>query len=141
MSFYKILQHFHSGWAYLTVLMGILFFLMVGYYVINKKFRNKTITKFSFFTTLTFHIQLVIGVLLYFQSPYAKWTSETMSDPTNRLYAMEHPLMMFAAVLFITIANSKLKKSVVVPMSVGVYVLLALICLLSRLPWAAWLGN
>ena len=33
---YNFFKQFHSGWAYLTLLMGILFFLMLGYYAINK---------------------------------------------------------------------------------------------------------
>ncbi|MBA5629398.1 hypothetical protein [Moheibacter lacus] len=137
---YKILQHFHSGWAYLTLTMGVLFFVLVGYYAINKKARNNFISKISFFTTLTFHLQLVIGVVLYFVSPYAKWTENTMKDETNRLYAMEHPLMMFAAVVLITIANSKLKKSEVVKMTPAILGLLALACVVSRIPWDAWLS-
>lgn len=137
---YKFLQNFHSGWAYLTLLAGVLFFVMIGYYAINKKARNNFITKLSFFTTLTFHIQLIIGVILYFVSPYAKWTENTMKDDTNRLYAMEHPLMMFAAVVLITVANSKLKKSDTVKITSAILVLLALGCVLSRIPWDAWLN-
>lgn len=137
---YKFLQNFHSGWAYLTLLAGVLFFVMIGYYAINKKARNNFITKLSFFTTLTFHIQLIIGVLLYFVSPYAQWSGDTMKDPTNRLYAMEHPLMMFAAVVLITVANAKLKKSETVKMAPAILALLALACVVSRIPWDAWLG-
>ncbi len=137
---YNILQHFHSGWAYLTLLMGVLFFVLVGFYAINKKQRNNLITKISFFTTLVFHLQLVIGVILYFVSPYAQWTENTMKDPLNRLYAMEHPLMMFAAVVLITVANSKLKKTETVKMAPAILGLLALACVVSRIPWDAWLS-
>lgn len=136
---YKILQHFHSGWAYLTLLMGVLFFVTIGFYAINKKARNNFVTKLSFFTTMVFHVQLIVGVILYFVSPYAKWTENTMSDDTNRLYAMEHPLMMFAAVVLITVANSKLKKSENVKMMPAVLGLLALACVVSRIPWETWL--
>lgn len=137
---YNFLQNFHSGWAYLTLLAGVLFFVMIGYYAINKKARNNFITKLSFFTTLIFHIQLIAGIVLYFVSPYAQWTENTMKDPINRLYAMEHPLMMFAAVILITVANSKLKKSDVVKMSPAILGLIALACVVSRIPWDAWLG-
>ncbi|NLN34039.1 MAG: hypothetical protein GX159_10655 [Flavobacteriaceae bacterium] len=137
---YNFLQNFHSGWAYLTLLAGVLFFVMIGYYAINKKARNNFITKLSFFTTLVFHIQLIAGVVLYFVSPYAQWTENTMKDPINRLYAMEHPLMMFAAVILITVANSKLKKSEVVKITPAILGLIALACVVSRIPWEAWLG-
>src|SRR5690606_15228622 len=137
---YNFLQNFHSGWAYLTLLSGVLFFVMVGFYAINKKARNNFITKLSFFTTLAFHVQLIVGVLLYFVSPYAKWTANTMKDETNRLYAMEHPLMRFAAVILITVANSKLKKSESVQMTPAILGLLAFACGMSRIPWDAWLN-
>ncbi|MFV0304932.1 MAG: hypothetical protein ACK5IC_05590 [Moheibacter sp.] len=140
MDFYKILQHFHSGWAYLTLLMGIVFFFMVGFYVLNKKAKDKTIAKISLITTLVFHVQMVIGVILYFVSPYAQWSSETMKDATNRLYAMEHPLMMFVAVILITITNSKIKKAEYLKMPVAILALLALAVVLSRIPWSAWIG-
>jgi hypothetical protein len=140
MSFYEILQNFHSGWAYLTLLMGVLFVLMVGYFAFSKKARTAGITKLSFFATLTFHIQLLVGVVLYFVSPYAQFTENTMKDATNRLYAIEHPLMMFAAVVLITVANAKLKKTDSVPMSSFILGLIALVLVLSRIPWSAWLG-
>lgn len=140
MSFYQIIQHFHSGWAYLTVLMAIIFFLAVSYYALNKKQRDNTIRKISFYTTLVFHVQMVAGVILYFVSPYAQWTENTMKDDTSRLYALEHPLIMFAAVILITVANSKIKKSENIKIPIAILGLFALACVLSRIPWDAWLG-
>lgn len=140
MSLYQILQHFHSGWAYLTVLMGLLFVVLVSYFAFSDRERTVGITKLGFFTTLTFHIQLLVGIVLYFVSPYAKWTEHTMSDATNRFYAMEHPLMMFAAVVLITVANAKLKKGEKVSKSSAIFGILAFVVLLSRIPWDAWLA-
>lgn len=137
---YNFLKQFHSGWAYLTLLAAILFFLMVGFYVINKKQRNNGLTKLSLITTIVFHVQLLVGVILYFYSPFAKWGSETMKNSELRFYSVEHPLMMFAAVVFITMANSKLKKSEDVKLSTAIFALLGLLLVLSRVPWDTWLG-
>lgn len=137
---YKILQHFHSGWAYLTVLAAFVFLFMIGFYAINKKARDSRITKLSLITTIVFHVQLLIGVILYFVSPFAKWGPTTMKDSTIRLYAMEHPLMMFAAVILITVVNSKLKKSEYVKLPLAIMTLVAVLLVLSRIPWDAWLG-
>ncbi|MFA5620165.1 MAG: hypothetical protein WDA08_07670 [Weeksellaceae bacterium] len=131
---------FHSGWAYLTILMGVLFFVVIGYYAINKKARNNLINKLSLFTVLTFHIQMILGVILYFLSPYSNWNENTMKDSALRLMSVEHPLMMFAAVIFITIANSKLKKSEQVKMSSAILSLIALACMLAMIPWDTWLS-
>lgn len=140
MSFYQIIQHLHSGWAYLTVLMAVIFFLTVSLYAINKKIKDNRITKISFFTTLTFHVQMIVGIILYFVSPYAQWTENTMKDETTRLYALEHPLIMFAAVILITVANSKIKKSETIKIPIAILALFALACVLSRIPWDAWLN-
>lgn len=137
---YKILQHFHIGWAYLTVLAAFVFLFMIGFYVINKKARDSRITKLSLITTIIFHVQLLIGVILYFVSPFAKWGPTTMKDSNIRLYAMEHPLMMFAAVILITVVNSKLKKSAYVKLPLAIMTLVAVLLVLSRIPWDAWLG-
>src|SRR5690606_6167052 len=90
---------------------------------------------------LIFHIQLVFGALLYILSPYSKWNENTMSDDITRLYAVEHPLMMFAAVMFITIVNSRLKKSSEVKISNMVLVAAAIACILAMIPWHAWPGS
>lgn len=140
MSFYQIIQHLHSGWAYLTLLMAILFFLAVSFYALNRKGKDNAITKISFYTTLVFHVQMVVGIILYFVSPYAQWTENTMKDETTRLYAVEHPLIMFTAVILVTVANSKIKKSETIKVPVAILVLFALVCVLSRIPWSAWMG-
>ena len=137
MNAYQIIQQAHSGWAYLTVLMAIVFFLAASLYALNKKLKDKAITKISFYTTLVFHVQLLLGVVLYFLSPFAKWTENTMKDETNRLYAMEHPLIMFAAVIFVTVANSKIKKNEMIKVPTAILTLFALACVLSRIPWEA----
>lgn len=140
MDFYSILKHFHSGWAYVTLLMAILFFFVVGYYLINKRPTTTSLKKISFFTTLTLHIQLLAGLALYFVGPYSKWTEDTMSNATLRFHSVEHPLMMFAAVILITIANSKLKKSEHITWTILLLSLLALVCILSRIPWNTWMN-
>lgn len=141
MDFYTILKEFHSGWAYLIITAGLVLFLTLSYYVVKKKSPGKSLLRLSFFTTMIFHIQLVFGALLYILSPYSKWNENTMSDNITRLYAVEHPLMMFAAVMFITIVNSRLKKSSEVKISNMVLVAAAMACILAMIPWHAWPGS
>ncbi len=138
MDFYSILKYFHSGWAYLVITMGLVLFLALSYYMMNRKESNRMLHRVSFFTTLTFHIQLIIGALLYILSPYSKWNENTMSDDISRLYALEHPLMMFAAVMFITIVNSRIKKYPKVKFSNMILVAVAIACMLAMIPWHVW---
>lgn len=141
MDFYTILKEFHSGWAYLVITAGLVLFLALSYYITKKKTVGKSLLRISFFTTLIFHIQLVLGVILYILSPYSKWGETTMSDDILRLYSVEHPLMMFASVMFITIVNSRLKKFPQVRFSNMLLVAAAIACVLAMIPWHAWPGG
>lgn len=138
MEFYTILKHFHSGWAYLVLTMALFLFLALSYFMMTKKEATQPLRRLSFFTTLAFHIQLIAGAFLYLLSPYSKWSDETMSDDINRLYALEHPLMMFTAVVLITITNSRIKKYPEVKFSNMVLIFLAIACVLAMIPWHVW---
>ncbi len=48
-----------------------------------------------------------------------------MKNDILRFKLMEHPLIMIAAVIFMTIANAKLKRSTTVPMSVPTFAIIA----------------
>ena len=61
-----------------------------------------------------------------------------MKDGTMRLFTVEHPFMMFTAVILITIANVKLKKSPIIKVSTLIFLILALLCF-YMIPWTAWL--
>ena len=64
--------------------------------------------------------------------------SNIMADKGLRLTFVEHPMMMIAGVIFMTIANAKLKRSTTVPMKVTVFALIGLACILSRIPYNVW---
>jgi len=127
---YKILLHFHSGWAYLTILMGVMFLIIVGFYALNKRARDQFVRKLGLFTIITFHVQLVTGAILYFISPKV--------ESGDTFYTLEHPIMMFTTVLLMTVANSKLKKEKIVGFITMLLALVAMICLLVMIPWGAW---
>lgn len=127
---YKILQHFHSGWAYLTILAGVLFLLIIGFYALNKRARDKFVSTLSLVTVIAFHVQLVTGAILYFISPKV--------ESGITLYTLEHPIMMFTSVLLITVANSQLKKQKIVGIIPVVLSVVAIICMFLMIPWADW---
>jgi len=127
---YKILQHFHSGWAYLTILAGVLFLLIIGFYALNKRARDKFVSTLSLVTVIAFHVQLVTGAILYFISPKV--------ESGITLYTLEHPIMMFTSVLLITVANSQLKKQKIVGIIPVVLSVVAIICMFLMIPWTDW---
>jgi len=66
---------------------------------------------------------------------------EVMKDSTLRLYLVEHPLMMILAVVFITVGYSKHKKKLTSQPKfkmLAIFYTLALVFVLSRIPWSAW---
>ena len=132
------IKQFHSGWAYLTILMGVVFVISTLIYAISKKDTDATIKKIGLFTTITFHVQLLVGLVYYIMMITSLEPSNIMADKGLRLTFVEHPMMMIAGVIFMTIANAKLKRSTTVPMKVTVFALIGLACILSRIPYNVW---
>ena len=132
------IKQFHSGWAYLVILMGVIFVISTLIYAISKKDTNATIKKIGLFTMIIFHVQLLIGLVYYIMMFSALEPSNIMSDSALRLTFVEHPMMMIAGVVFMTIANAKLKRSTTVPMSVAIFAIIGLVCILSRIPYHVW---
>ena len=144
---YNVIKNLHSYWAYL-----VLFVLSIA--VVNaliKTFGDKEYTakafRISLFTLIVSHIQLLIGLVLYFVSPKFQYWSElgggVMKDSLIRLYLVEHPLVNILAVVLITIGYSKHKKKLTSQFklkTLAIYYSLALVLLLSRIPWSDWLG-
>ena len=113
----------------------------------NKSFTN-TDLRLALFTLIVSHIQLLLGLGVYFSSPAFKFIKEhgmgaAMKDSHVRLLAVEHPLMMILAIVLITVGFSKAKKE---STSQGKFKKIAflygaaLLLILSRIPWGQWLS-
>ncbi len=101
----------------------------------------------SLFALIVTHIQFLIGLLLFFVSPSGmksvsdKGMGAIMKDSTLRLYVVEHPMVMILAVVFITIGYSKHKKKLVSKPKfkvLAIFYTIALVLLISRIPWQQW---
>lgn len=145
---YSTVQILHSYWAYLVLLILVLaagnaIFKSIG----GKEYEAKDF-RISLFALIVSHIQLLIGILLYFVSPRFSLFSELgmgeiMKDAVNRLYLVEHPLVNIIAIVLITIGYSKHKRKLTSASKfkvLAIFYSIALILLLSRIPWDAWLG-
>ena len=135
----------HSYWAYLVLVVLIITVANAMYGLLKKNpFSNKDL-RLGLFTLIFSHIQLLIGLGWYFSSPYYKAlkdnTSEVMGDAATRLLAVEHPIMMIAAIVFITIGWSKHKKKTEDDKKFKTFVIfygIGLLLILSRIPWNQW---
>ena len=138
----------HSGWAYITVLILIIAVVnaIVGL-TSNREFKEKDL-RIPLFALIIAHIQLLIGLVAYFTSAQFAFLKEhgmgaAMKDPEMRLVLVEHPLMMILAVVLITVGFSKHKNKATDKAkfkTIAVYYGIALLFVLSRIPWDKWLN-
>lgn len=141
------LQFIHSYWAYLVLLIVVLATLnaLAGFF--SKREYSAKDFRISLFALIVTHIQLLIGLILYFVSPLglqnitSNGMGVVMKDATSRLYAVEHPFVMILTVVFITIGYSKHKKKLLSSKkfkTLSIFYTIALILMLSRIPWGQW---
>ena len=138
---YVGLKHLHSSLPYL-LLVAILVVLVLSLMgIFNKTEFDAKRKKAVLFAMILFHLQWTVGLILYFVSPMVKSIGNAMLDSTDRLYALEHPLMMTIALVLVTIARSKSKKTEDTSMNRTIFILfiVALACIVFCLPdsWAA----
>ena len=107
MGLYEILKSAHSGWRYLVIILLLVAFInaLMGY--AGKKPYTEGNRKLNVFALISAHIQLLLGLALYFMYP---WYKADSTVPIQRYFKMEHVAMMVVAIVLITIGNSKSKK-------------------------------
>lgn len=140
---YQTIQTLHSTLAYIA--LGVLLLAVINaiYGLLNKKLFATKDLRLSLFALIFCHIQLLIGLILYFVSPKGLDAISQMSNSSLRLTAVEHPLINIIAIVLITIGwsqhkkqesqNGKFKK-------IAILYTLGLVLILSRIPWSSWMA-
>lgn len=145
---YNMVKMLHSYWAYLALIILIIAVVnSIIKKVGNKEYEAKDF-RLALFTLIVSHIQLLLGLILYFVSPRFSLFSESgmgeiMKNSVDRLYLVEHPLVNFIAITLITIGYSKHKKQLLSNgkfKTISIFYTIALLLFLSRIPWSTWLG-
>ena len=140
------IQKFHSGWAYLALLVLVVAVVnsLIGMFS-KKEFTSKD-RKIALFALIAIHMQLLVGIILYFISPNGLQMIKAMGmgglTADSRLLALEHPLINIIAIVLITIGWSKHKKLVTSESkykTFSIFYGLGLVLILSRIPWNLWL--
>jgi hypothetical protein len=91
----------------------------------------------------TIHIQLLLGVVLYFISPKVHFVDGFMKSSELRFYGLEHPLMMIVAAILITVGYSKSKKkteTIKKNKIIFIFYTISLVMIISMIPWNAVLA-
>jgi NADH:ubiquinone oxidoreductase subunit 2 (subunit N) len=138
---YTFIQKFHSGWAYLALLLLVVAVVnsLIGW--TSKKEFSARDRKIAMFGLIATHIQLVVGLILYFVSPLGSAVFGQMKDAALRLTSLEHPLINIIAIISITIGWSKHKRAATNEAkfkSIAVFFGVGLLLILSRIPWSLW---
>ncbi|MEP1489921.1 MAG: hypothetical protein ABJK28_15990 [Algibacter sp.] len=142
-----MIKMLHSYWAYLVLIILILATVNALIKTFGDKEYSAKDFRISLFTLIVSHIQLLIGLILYFVSPRFELWSElgggVMGNSLARLYLVEHPLINIIAVALITIGYSKHKKKLTSNgklKTIAIFYSIALVLFLSRIPWSVWLA-
>lgn len=145
---YQWILELHSYLAY--VVLAVLF-LAVANAILGwagkKDFTLKKDFRISLFALIFTHMQLLIGLILFFVSPKGLNAITELGmgglNSAARLVAVEHPFINIIAVVLITIGWSKHKKLLEAKRkfkTITIFYGLGLVFILSRIPWAQWLN-
>lgn len=137
-SLYSPLLHTHSmlRWVALILLVIATVKFLLGW-LGNKSFSAGDV-KLRLFTLISIHLQLVLGLVLYFISPTVQFNDHTMSSPTLRFWSVEHISMMLVSVVLITIGHSRSKKiadGAKQNKTLAIFFGIALVLILAAIPW------
>lgn len=138
---YEFIQKFHSGWAYIALLLLVVAVINSFIGMASKKEFTSKDRKIALFGLIGTHTQLLIGLILYFVSPLGFASLGQMSDKALRLTSLEHPLINIIAITLITIGWSKHKKLTTSESkfkTFSIFYGLGLLLILSRIPWSMW---
>lgn len=140
---YITLLALHSLTRWL-VLASLLFAIVNSYrgWLANKPWlRSDDIIRHA--TATIAHVQLVLGVLLYFVSPIVSYFlhnfSTAVHDRIIRFFGMEHITMMLIGITMITIGSAKAKRQTTDRekfKTMAIWFTIALFIILSSIPWS-----
>src|SRR5690554_6104875 len=111
---YSTLLSLHS-WVRRVVLVFLVYSIYRAFmgYNQNKAF-SKTDNAFRHWTATVAHIQLMIGIILYTQSPIVKFfwtdTKTTWQNLDLTFYGVIHILLMLTAIVVLTIGSALAKR-------------------------------
>lgn len=143
---YTTILNLHSYFAFIVLAILILAVInAVSGLLAKRDFNLSKDLRVSLFALILSHIQLLIGLILFFVSPNGLGAIKANGmgglSSAARLLAVEHPFINIIAIVLITIGWSKHKKVMESAKKfklIAIFYGLGLLCLLSRIPWGQW---
>ncbi len=142
---YTALQSAHSGMRWIVLITLLLALATSVSLWIKKESHTQGSKKLLLYAMISAHIQLLIGIVLYFKSPKVLLSDmgTAMKDAMIRFFTVEHFTMMLIAILLITFAYSKAKRSIGNPKGtriIAILLILAFVFLMAGIPWPPRFG-
>jgi hypothetical protein len=107
---YTGLLHTHSVLRYFVLILLVIVILQSLMGLINKKPYSAIDNRVGLFLFIVTHTQLLVGLILYFVSPFVQFSGAAMREPSSRYWLVEHITAMLIAIVLITLARTTSKK-------------------------------
>ncbi len=135
---YNLLVHMHSvnRWIVLVLIIFAIYKSFSGWF--GKKEFTDADKKAGLFALIATHIQLVLGLWLYFISPFVSFEEGAIKNEIFRFYTVEHFSMMIIAIILVTLGFSlskRAKESITKFKRIAVFYLIGLLIIVSSIPW------
>ncbi|MGL4632030.1 MAG: hypothetical protein ACRCVT_12575 [Leadbetterella sp.] len=140
---YSTVLALHSLWRW-AILISILYSLYRAYNGwLTKRVFSKQDNRVRHWTATILHIQLIIGVWLYFVSPIIDYFLNNYKEAVHhreiRFFGMEHSIMMIVGIIFITIGSAKAKRKqldINKFKTMAIWFTMGLLLIFSSIPWS-----
>jgi hypothetical protein len=143
---YEIFQLIHKALFFVVMALGLIVLVKAAMGLSSKSEFTESDRKMGLFFLISNHTQLLIGLVLYFLSPFGlkafqDFGSDLLSNPEYKIYrkiAVDHISTNIIAIILITIGYSKNKRAIdsaVRHKNALIFYGLGLVLLLSRIPW------
>jgi hypothetical protein len=127
----------HSGmrWIVLILILAAIFNAVASKRSGKYEKKDKML---NLFAMVFLHIQLLVGIILYFISPKVSFAEGWMKNASTRFYGMEHVLLMLIAIILVTIGRKKAEKASLAAnkhAKIVKFYAIGLILIIISIPW------
>ena len=139
---YLFIKNLHSVIRWVLLILFLISVIGTLIKLIGKKEFNKFDTGIAKYLLMAAHIQLLIGLILYFISPKVVFHMDSFQHPILRFFTIEHIAGMILAIGILTIGYMSVKKVSDLRKKFRellIYEFISLVIILLMIPWP-WMG-
>ncbi len=127
----------HSGLRWVALLLLVIAIINAALKIKSGGYLKKD-KMLNLFAMVVLHVQLLIGLIMYFMSGRVNFSEGWMKSPAFRFFGLEHFLGMAIAIIIVTIGRKK-AESAVDPAKkhkkILLWYLIGLIVIIASIPW------